>query len=445
MSVAAPRSAELADRERAHPHPALSPPRVVLLAAGLVLEMALLALWQRNAYWDFSDGVYAQSARELLHGLMPYRDFAAAQPPPVYLAGALLLAFHDGLAALRAGLALADLATAALAGLAVWRLSGRFPLALAATAAAPLLPISLHEHAQLVPETLAAPLLLAGAIWVARVPRAAAAGALLALAAACKLAFGLPALAIALASPARRRALLGLVLTGILLAALSLAVFGTALWREAVDAQLQAGHASLHYAGGLLAQGAWSELPLIAGAGAAVLLATRDPLLLREPALARTLAAAACAGLVLALTVFKRGSYIGVLAVAEPPLLCLAACGAAWAWEHSRRSRPVVAALGMLLAAQSLSLLASPADPWAAKRPGAASGLAWQAGPAAVDAAVSAARACPRTLAYSGAPYVAFLAARRMPGRQPDLFMLAHARADSAFAKRAARDNPRCP
>jgi hypothetical protein len=72
---------------------------VVLLIAGGAAEFALLALWQRNGYWDFSDGVYAQSAREVVHGLAPYRDFAAAQPPPVYLLGALLLLIHDRLRA----------------------------------------------------------------------------------------------------------------------------------------------------------------------------------------------------------------------------------------------------------------------------------------------------------------------------------------------------------
>ena len=41
--------------------------------------LALLAAWQRNGYWDFSDGVYAETARALLHGQRLYRDVAAAQ------------------------------------------------------------------------------------------------------------------------------------------------------------------------------------------------------------------------------------------------------------------------------------------------------------------------------------------------------------------------------
>jgi hypothetical protein len=416
----------------------------VAVALGLA-ELGLLAAWQRNGYWDFSDGVYADSARELLHGLAPYRAFAAAQPPPVYLFGALLLAVHDGLPSLRAGLALVDFATAALVGVCAWRLRGlRWPAVVAAVAA-PLLPISLHEHAQLTPETLAAPLLLGGALACARAPRATAGGLLLALAAVCKLAFVVPALAIALASPARRRATGVLVLAAVAMGGVSLAVFGSGVWRQTVEAQLQVGLASPHYAAGLLAQAAWNELPLVPAAAIAVWLAWRDAGEIRDRALARTVGAAAAAGLLLALTVFKHGSYINVLVVAEPPLLVLAVCGAAWSWQRWRNWHLPLLALGALLATQSLSLILSPADPWFAKRPFARSGLAWSAGPRAVSQAVSEARRCPRGQAYSGVPFVAFLASRRMPGDQPDLFMLENASVNASFARRAARDQPRCP
>lgn len=414
----------------------------VLIVGGLI-EFGLLALWQRNGYWDFSDGVYAQSAREFLHGQVPYRDFAAAQPPAVYLVGVVLLAVHDGLLTVRAGSGLADLLSAALVGVCVWRLSGRAGVAVLAATATPLLPISLHEHAQLIPETFAAPLLLGGAICCARVNQARAGAVLLALAVAFKLAFVVPAVAIALASPYRRRSTAWFVLSAAVFAAASLAAFGTSVWREAVKAQLQAGHASLHYAAGLIAQGVWSDFVLVIGAVAALVLARRERI--EDRALLQTLSAAAGAGLLLALTVFKRGSYISVLEVAEPPLLALAACGAIWSWRYWRRLRPLVAALGILLALESISILVSPSDPWAAKRPGAESGLAWTAGPTAVNSLVSVARRCPPGSAYSGDPYYAFLADRPMPGNQPDLFMLEYARTDATFAGRAASDHRRCP
>lgn len=418
-------------------------PVVALLVVGGLLELGLLALWQRNGYWDFSDGVYAQSAREFLHGLVPYRDFAAAQPPPVYLVGVALLAVHDGLSSVRAGLGLVDLITAALVGVGVWRLSGRRWLAVAAAALTPLLPVSLREHAQLIPENFAAPLLLGGALCCSRINRVRTGALLLALAAVFKLAFLVPAIAIAVASPARRRSIVWLVAFLALFAAASTAAFGTDVWRETVQAQLQVGRASLHYAGGLIAQGIWSEFILVIGAITALALARTEGV--RDPALLRTLGTACVVDLLLTLTVFKRGSYIDVLAVAEPPLLVLAACGAAWGWLRWRPARPLVALLGVLLALESISILVSPANPWAAKRPGAASGLAWTAGPSAVDTKVDAARRCDPHAPYSGDPYYAFLADRRMPGDQPDLFMLQYAPTDARFAHQAAADRARCP
>jgi hypothetical protein len=101
--------------------------------------------------------------------------------------------------------------------------------------------------------------------------------------------------------------------------------------------------------------------------------------------------------------------------------------------------------LSLLLAAQSLSLLISPADALIARRPGARSGLAEVSAPEAVSRAVALARRCRATSAYSGVPYIAFLADRRMPGEQPDTFMLRYSSADAAFARRASADQPRCP
>ena len=64
------------------------------------------------------------------------------------------------------------------------------------------------------------------------------------------------AVAIALSTRQRREATGSLIIAGLVLAIASIAAFGTGVWREAVDAQLQVGNASLHYAGGLIAQGA---------------------------------------------------------------------------------------------------------------------------------------------------------------------------------------------
>ncbi|HEU0316872.1 MAG TPA: hypothetical protein VFR49_06055, partial [Solirubrobacteraceae bacterium] len=231
-----------------------------------------------------------------------------------------------------------------------------------------------------------------------------------------------------------------LVAGGALLALAGGLVFGGGLWRGAVRAQLEVGRASLSYAGGLISQGLWNELGLLVAAAAGLLLARRT----RDPALVRTVAAAAVGGVLLLGSLVKHGSYVNVLAVADPPLVALAACGALWAWERVG-ARAVVLAAAALVAAQSISLLVSPDHAVLARRPLARSGLQRALAPALVDRAVRAARRCPAGAAYSGDAYIAFLADRRMPGDQPDLFITANAPVDAGFARRAEADRPRCP
>jgi hypothetical protein len=414
----------------------------LFFALGAVGLLVALAAWQRNGYWEYSDGVYAASARELLHGRDLYGQMAGAQPPLVYLAGALLLAIHDGLASIRAGMALFDLATASLVVAVVWRLTGRAWLAAGSGLVALLLPWTLHEHAQLTPETLGAPLVLGSALLAARAPRAVTAGALGALAVACKLAFALPVLLIALSAARRRRALGSLAACAAVLALAGTAVFGTGLWRESVVAQLEVGSHALHYVGGLWAQAAWNLAPFAVPAVAAVLLRERA----REPRLVVTTAAAAIGSLLLVATVYKNGTYLNVVQLAEAPLLSLAAAGAVWLLDI--RATPALAAggcLALLGVAQVASLLAAPDNPRPFARPFAASSPGRASSPAGVRRATDAARACPPGVAYSGPPYIAFLARRRMPGHQPDQFIIANARQDARFAKLAAADQPRCP
>src|SRR3979490_2617931 len=87
---------------------------VAVFLLGAIAVLVALRTWQGDAYWSYSDGVYALTARLVLHGHDLYREVAAAQPPPVFYAGALLLAVHDSLDALRVGLSAADLAPGAL-------------------------------------------------------------------------------------------------------------------------------------------------------------------------------------------------------------------------------------------------------------------------------------------------------------------------------------------
>lgn len=414
-----------------------------LLAIGLLV---LLRLWQGDAYWEYSDGVYALTGRLVLHGSSLYGDVAAAQPPPVYYAGAGLLAvFGDSVDGLRWGLSVVALVTSLLVLVCAWRLTRSRPAAVIAALAALVTPWTLREHAQLVPETFAAPLLLGAALAGSRDDGRAgalAAGVLAAVAVAFKLAFVLPALAVLLAARGRGRALLGFGVAGVVLAAAFLLAFGEPLLDGAVRAQRQTGTAGLHYVGGLWAQAGWNLLPLLACAA----LAWPARRGVADPALLRTLAAAATGSLLLLLTLFKHGSYLTVVVVMEPPLLCLAAAGLTAAARARALPRLALAGAAIALAALQVgSLLAAPGDPRLYTRPLAASGPGWTMPPSEVDRSVAALRACPQGVATSGPPYLAFAAGRRIAGDQPDQFIVANAPVLARFRAAAGRDQPRCP
>jgi hypothetical protein len=421
------------------PRGALLPALACLgLTAALLLALGLL---RGDAFWSTSDGVYALTARQLLDGLGIYTEVAAAQPPPVYLVGAALLGIDDSLTTLRAGLELVTLVTALLVALATWRLTGRAWLSAAAGVATPLLPVMLHENALLTPETIGAPLLLATALCAARSGGAAAAGVLAALATSSKLSFALPALAILLAGCARGRALAWFAGAALVLAALATAIWGGDVWRSIVVAQTQSGNTALRNLPGLLAQEAWNLIGLVALAALGFLARDR----VADAPLLRTLAAAAVGGLLLGLTVVKLGTYVNAVQIAEPPLLVLAACGVAWIAERSRALRIAAALAGALLVAQSASLLLSPADPRPYTRPFAESGPRRLLSEDQVAAYARAARACPPDAPYPGIPYLAFVAERRVPGDQPDLFILGSDE-NRRFRERAEAERPAaCP
>lgn len=435
----------VAPSARARDGDALGPAAVVAWALGAVVLLVLLALWQRNGYWEYSDGVYALTARLVADGGDLYGEIAAAQPPPIYLAGAAVLTVSDTLTALRAALAGVELVTSGLVLLAVWRLTGGRAVAVAAALLSLVTPWALREHAQLLPETFAAPLLLGAALAASRARTVVLAGALAALATAFKLAFGLPALALLLAAPLRGdrlRAVAAFAASGLVLALLSLLLFGDGLLDGAVRAQQQSGLAGLSYVGGLWAQGGWNLLPLLVCAAIAWPLRER----IDDPGLQRTLAAGALGALLLFLTLFKTGSYLTLIVVVEPLLLCLAAAGVVAAARAGAAPLCALAAVVLLLGlVQVGSLLRSPGDPSLFTRPLAASGPARMLSPQQVDAAVARIRACPARAATSGPPFLAFAAGRRIAGDQPDQFILAHASGLGRFRAAADADQPRCP
>jgi hypothetical protein len=168
-----------------------------------------------------------------------------------------------------------------------------------------------------------------------------------------------------------------------------------------------------------------------------------------EPALLRTLAAGAAGALAMIVTIVKPGTGLNVVVPSEPLLVTLAVAGAVWALRQpALRTRAALggAALGLLLLAQSASLLVDPSYPRPFHRP-ASSTPGWKVGytKAEMRALVAVAERCPPGAAYTGPPLVAFLAHRRVPADQPDAFIIVHARMHGAQLRRLLSDQPRCP
>ncbi|MGH2841023.1 MAG: hypothetical protein ACRDKY_09395, partial [Solirubrobacteraceae bacterium] len=299
---------------------------LLLLGGWLLLGFAVLgglALWQGEGYWEYSDGVYSLSARQLLDGQSLYDDFAAAQPPSLFYLAAGALALSDSLTAIRVEMAAFKLATSLLVLVAVRRLTRRRDAALGAALVALVTPWALREHAQLVPETVGAPLLMAAALAASRRSSAALAGVLGAVAATFKVAFLLPAALIVLFGRDVRRGMTWLAAASLAFAFVFGLAFGEPLWTNVVEAQAEAGRSSLRYVGELWAQGGWNALPLLALAA----LAWHERARLHDPDLVRTLLAACAGALLLFATLFKHGSYLTLMVVLEPPLVALAAGG----------------------------------------------------------------------------------------------------------------------
>ncbi len=417
----------------------------VLYALPAIAVVAALRAWRGVSYWEFSEGAYALTARMLLEGASLYDQVLAAQPPLLFYAGAAVLAVDDSLEALRAALALPLLVTGLLVALAVWRLTQSRPVAVATGLAALVTPWTLHEQTLLMPETLAAPLLMAGALLASSGRRAKWGGAAAAVAASCKLAFLLPLAAVALASRSRARYVAGAAVAGGLLWAGFLALHGAPLFDNVVRAQWDTGRHSARLVAGLWAQAGWNLAPLL------LLAALVWPLRHRacDPWLARSLAGLAAGSVALLITLVKHGSYLNVLALAEPPLVALAGAGLCWLWRE-RRSRAgaagaasvrprrvlalgsgsslgVAAILAALLAAQSVSLLASPGRPGIFARPLSEASHGWTLSSDGVQRSVRLSSRRGAAARPELRPFIAFLARRSLPGGQPDRFILQHA------------------
>jgi hypothetical protein len=388
--------------------------------------------------------VYALSSRFMLDGHDLYGHMVAAQPPGLYIAGAGILAVHDGLEWLRMAVGVVQLAGGVVAGVVAYRLSGSAWAAAAAPALVLLTPWAVHEHGALTPEPFAPPLLLGGALLAARPGRSSVAGgALAALAVGFKLPFIIPAALIALAAADRRRALLGVAAVLVVGGALALLVFGTGVWEDAVLAQLGTGRRGLRALAGFWAQAGWNAAALLALAAVAVVRAreTLDPRLLRT-------AVAAAFGLGLTfLTNWKEGTGLNVFAPIEAGLVPLALAGAVLLVRTSGRRGVVLVGLAAVFTlVQSASLLVSPRTDRPFLYPTSQRG-SWGRADSGdiVRRLVAQARRCPPGAKYAGSPFIAFLAHRPVPDAQPDTFLSTRSPRLAPVARRIAADGPRCP
>ncbi|HEV3228727.1 MAG TPA: hypothetical protein VGY97_04575 [Solirubrobacteraceae bacterium] len=436
-------------------HPLTRPPAHRLnprlaATAGLVLGVATLAalhIGRGIAYWDYSEGVYVFTSRLLLHGYDMYGQVVVAQPPGVILAGAGVLAIHDSLEWLRLVVGVGQLLAGLLAARVVWRLT-RSPVATALTPAAVLLtPWAVHAHGSLIPELLAAPLLLGAALLATERRTVAAAAVLVAIASFVKWPFVVPAAAIVLLSANRTRALLWFAGTLAVEAAIATAAYGGALWRDTVRAQLHSGSHTTHKLLGIWGQAGWSLAGLIVAA--AVCLALRR--LIADRMLLRVMVGLSVGLLATILTVVKAGTGPDVLVPVEAVLVALALSGLALAVRHAPRPGgwlPAAAAgAGVLFTlAQTVSLFASPGRTqppfiYPTSQPGSWGRLNSDDEAHRIVAAI---RRCPPGLPYLGAPYFAFLAHRSMPDNQPDQFLISHSPTLRAVAAKITAVHPVC-
>jgi hypothetical protein len=424
---------------------------LVAIAAPVLGAAALLAVHfgLLHTYWEYSEGVYALTAHEILHGGDLYGHIVGAQPPGVFVAGVALLAIHDGLEWLRLGVACLQLGAGLIAARIVYRVSASAIAAALVPAAMLLTPWAVREHGALTPELVALPVMLGAALLSVDERRARWAGALCGLLVLIKFPLALPAVVVvAFAADRRRAALVAVVVVAAGLGAAWL-VGGGGFWRDTVQAQLHTGSRGMGSLAGLWAQAGWNLAGLVVCAAAAVLLRAQA----RAPRLLTVTIALAAANLITVVSTVKEGTSLDILVPVEATLVPLAACGAVFAWRSTvRRStagpRAAVAlcAAGLVFTlAQSVSLFASPQHPRPFLR--AFSAPAWGATLTAPQfaSAVRAARACPPGQPYGGPPLVALAAGRPVADDQPDQFLPSHSPTLAAVSARIAAAGPACP
>jgi hypothetical protein len=231
------------------------------------------------------------------------------------------------------------------------------------------------------------------------------------------------------------------LLVGVVLSTL---VFGTAVWRDTVAAQVQSGRIPVRSLAGVLAQIAWHLVGLVA----AGVVAWRYRDRARDRRTLTAAVAVALATLATLFSVWKRGTSLNTLVAPEVMLVVVAVAGCALAFEGRRRGAAALAAAGIAFAVvQGISLIAvhSVRSGHPFLRPGSAPSYGITLSAAELDAAVAVARRCPPGVPYSSIPMIAFIADRSLPGDQADRYLVDHAPVLKSARAAIAADRARCP
>lgn len=406
-------------------------------AAMLAVHFLLL-----HTYWDYSEGVYALTAHEMLHGGDLYGQIVGAQPPGVFLTGVVLLAIHSSVEWLRFGVGCLQLGAGLIAGRIVYRLTASRPAAVLTPAAVLLTPWAVHEHGALTPELVALPVMMGAALLSADRERGLWAGLLCGLLVLIKLPLAIPAVALVLVGADRRKAAVAGLATVVVGLGLTWLVAGSHFWRDVVVAQIHSGSESLGMLKGFWAQAGWNVLGLLFCAAVAVWLRRRA----RDRRMMVVTLALAAATILTFLSNFKQGTGLNVTVPVEASLVPLAVAGTVFAVRAAPRWLPAVcvAALAFTLA-QSISLITAPHNPVPWLR--AFSAPAWEivlTGPQ-FEHTVAAARACPPGDPYGGPPLVALDADRSLPAGQPDEFLPSHSQTLADVNAQIAAARNVCP
>ena len=416
----------------------------VLAALGAMIAVHLLLL---HTYWDYSEGVYALTAHEILHGGDLYGTIVGAQPPGVFLVGAAIEAVHSSVEFLRFGVGLLQVIAGLISATIVLRISASRAAATAAAALTLLTPWAVHEHGALTPELVALPVMLGAARLAARPGRGAALGAGVLCGGLVLVKYPLAIPALVIVAVARERRWTGGAAAATLGAGLlvSWALGGSAYWTDTILAQMHSGSRSVGALAGFWAQAGWNVVGLLVPALVGVA-GWRQAADRRQLLVAGALAGA---NLVTFLSNVKEGTGLNITVPVEASLVPLAVCGCVFALRRRRAGRAVATAAVCLAGiaftlAQSASLITSPSNAIPFER--AFSAPAWEialTGPEFEDL-VANARRCPAGETYDGPPLAALAAGRELPAGQADQFLPTHSPPLAAVARRIAAVHPVC-